>query len=67
MIIVSEDWSTSPANEVNSGTPEPTTYYPECGVSVDKYVWLNNLHPTWPVHKILAREMAAVADIMVGL
>ncbi|CCX16515.1 hypothetical protein FPQ18DRAFT_277663 [Pyronema domesticum] len=59
--------ATGYCDKYGNGTPEPTTYYPECGVSVDKYVWLNNLHPTWPVHKILAREMAAVADIMVGL
>ncbi|KAG0134712.1 GDSL lipase/esterase [Tuber indicum] len=39
------------------GTPEWDTYYPECGVKVSEYFWLNSLHPTWPVHKVLAEEI----------
>ncbi|CUS12505.1 unnamed protein product [Tuber aestivum] len=40
------------------GTPEWDTYYPECGIKVSEYFWLDSLHPTWPVHKVLAEKIA---------
>ncbi|KAA8911026.1 GDSL lipase/esterase [Sphaerosporella brunnea] len=41
-----------------NGTPEWNTFYPECGVPVDQYFWLNSLHPTHNVHKIIAAALA---------
>lgn len=38
------------------GTPAWDTYYEECGVPVDEYVWFNNLHPGWRVNKAMAEE-----------
>ncbi|KAI5855385.1 hypothetical protein BZA05DRAFT_370271 [Tricharina praecox] len=46
--------------EYSNGTPEWDTQYSECGPAVDKYVWLNNLHPTHLVHKEVAKAAAKV-------
>lgn len=43
-----------------NGTSEWDTQYEECGPAVDRYVWLNSLHPTHLVHKFVAREIAKV-------
>ncbi|KAF8250070.1 hypothetical protein K440DRAFT_580807 [Wilcoxina mikolae CBS 423.85] len=43
-----------------NGTPEWNTFIPECGEPVDKYFWLNNLHPTHLVHQTTAKELAKV-------
>ncbi|KAL8739824.1 MAG: hypothetical protein Q9190_007409 [Brigantiaea leucoxantha] len=29
----------------------------ECEVPADEWLWLNDLHPQWPVHEIVAREI----------
>jgi phospholipase/lecithinase/hemolysin len=29
-----------------------------CGVPVNQYFWLNSLHPTFPVHDVLAEKVA---------
>ncbi|RPA97287.1 hypothetical protein L873DRAFT_1691405 [Choiromyces venosus 120613-1] len=50
--------TTAYCEQYENGTPAWDTYYPECGVKVDEYFWLNSLHPTWPVHKVLAEEIA---------
>lgn len=42
----------------NSGTPAQDTFYTECLVPVNQYFWLNSLHPTYPVHKAVAQELA---------
>lgn len=34
------------------------TYIPECGVGVHKYFWVDQLHPTVPVHNATAAEVA---------
>lgn len=34
-------------------------FYPECGVSVDKYFWLNGVHPTFRIMNTTARLIAA--------
>jgi phospholipase/lecithinase/hemolysin len=52
--------STGFCTSYQSGTAEWDTYLPECGVPVDEYFWLNNLHPTHNVHKITAMELAKV-------
>jgi hypothetical protein len=41
-----------------SGTPEPTSFNATCGVPVDHYFWLNSLHPTYPMHDVLAQAVA---------
>ena len=41
----------------NSGTPAWDTFTPGCGVPVDEYFWLNSLHPTYPMHEVVAQEM----------
>lgn len=43
----------------SSGTPDPDTLDSACGVPVDEYFWLNSLHPTYPVHDVVAEQVAA--------
>ncbi|KAM0753253.1 hypothetical protein T439DRAFT_323896 [Meredithblackwellia eburnea MCA 4105] len=40
-----------------SGTPTGTTYYPECEYPVQQYFWKDWLHPSSPVHKLLALKI----------
>ncbi|KXT02390.1 hypothetical protein AC578_172 [Pseudocercospora eumusae] len=40
-----------------NGTPEWYTYNVTCGLSVDKYFWLNSLHPTFRMHDLLAQKI----------
>lgn len=32
----------------------------DCDYAVYEYLWLNNLHPTYPIHNLLAKEVAAL-------
>ncbi|KAI5861427.1 carbohydrate esterase family 16 protein [Durotheca rogersii] len=40
-----------------NGTPTQDTLTPSCGVAVNEYFWLNNLHPTYPIHELVAKEV----------
>lgn len=40
-----------------NGTPTPTSFNATCGISVDKYFWLNSLHPTFRMQQLLASEI----------
>lgn len=40
-----------------NGTATSTTFDPSCGVSVDKYLWLNTLHPTFRMHEAIAAQI----------
>jgi phospholipase/lecithinase/hemolysin len=48
---------------VYSGTQRPDTFAAECGARADEYFWLNNLHPTTPVHDALAFEIARMLKL----
>lgn len=39
------------------GTPDWYTKFPECPYTVDQYFWLNDLHPTFRVHNMTARQV----------
>ncbi|KAM0752279.1 hypothetical protein T439DRAFT_204744 [Meredithblackwellia eburnea MCA 4105] len=39
------------------GTPSLTTFYAECEYAVNEYFWTDDLHPSSPVHKLLARRI----------
>ncbi|CAG8974392.1 hypothetical protein HYALB_00010643 [Hymenoscyphus albidus] len=41
-----------------NGTPKQDTLIPACGVAVNQYFWLNNLHPTSAVHEVVAISVA---------
>ncbi|KAL7621997.1 hypothetical protein AAE478_007498 [Parahypoxylon ruwenzoriense] len=41
-----------------NGTPEENTLISSCGVAVNEYFWLNNLHPTYPIHEVVAKQVA---------
>ncbi|EPE08721.1 hypothetical protein F503_04308 [Ophiostoma piceae UAMH 11346] len=41
-----------------NGTPAQDTYKPECSVPVNQYFWLNSLHPTYPIHDVVAEQVA---------
>lgn len=40
-----------------SGTPTLTYLDPSCGVPVNEYLWLNDLHPTYPMHNLIASQI----------
>ncbi|KAI1811984.1 hypothetical protein GGS20DRAFT_592349 [Poronia punctata] len=44
--------------DYQNGTPEEDTFTPSCGVPVNQYFWLNNLHPTSAIHEVVAKEIA---------
>ena len=41
----------------DSGTPTLTYLDPSCGVAVNDYLWLNDLHPTYPMHNLIAAQI----------
>lgn len=41
-----------------NGTPTWTTKDPSCQYAVNEYLWLNDLHPTYPVHNATAASVA---------
>lgn len=41
-----------------SGTPATDSFNSSCGVAVNEYFWLNSLHPTYPMHEVLAQGVA---------
>ncbi|KAL9085800.1 MAG: hypothetical protein Q9165_007432 [Trypethelium subeluteriae] len=49
------DW----CKHYENGTPKWDTFHPRCGVAVNEYLWLNNLHPTYPIHNATAHSIAA--------
>ncbi|TRX95575.1 hypothetical protein FHL15_003533 [Xylaria flabelliformis] len=44
-----------------NGTPAQDTLDASCGVPVNQYFWLNNLHPTSAIHEVVAK---GVADLL---
>ncbi|KAL1895873.1 hypothetical protein Sste5346_004970 [Sporothrix stenoceras] len=40
------------------GTEKPDVCYPDCPLAANQYMWLNDLHPTYPVHRLWARLIA---------
>lgn len=42
-----------------NGTPTDDYYNSTCGIPVNEYFWLNTLHPTYPVHDVLAEGVTA--------
>lgn len=45
-----------------SGTPTLTFFAPSCGVPVDEYLWLNGLHPTYPMHNFIASQAVKLLE-----
>jgi len=42
---------------VSSGTPTWYTKDASCDYAVNEYLWLNDLHPTFPVHNATAASI----------
>jgi phospholipase/lecithinase/hemolysin len=42
---------------IDSGTPTWYTKDPSCDYPVNEYLWLNDLHPTFPVHNATAASI----------
>jgi len=40
-----------------NGTPADDTFDSSCGIPVNEYFWLNSLHPTYPIHDVLAQAL----------
>ncbi|KAF6827475.1 cellulose-binding gdsl lipase acylhydrolase [Colletotrichum plurivorum] len=41
-----------------TGTPEPDTKWDNCTYAANEYMWRDSLHPTYPVHMLLAKHIA---------
>ena len=41
----------------NSGTPTMAYLDPSCEIQVNEYFWLNDLHPTYPIHNFMASQI----------
>ncbi|KAL4788959.1 hypothetical protein BDV19DRAFT_395492 [Aspergillus venezuelensis] len=50
--------TTSQCGAYNDGTPEIDTKYDECDYAANEYLWLNSLHPTSPIHELVAYKAA---------
>jgi phospholipase/lecithinase/hemolysin len=40
------------------GTKTPGTKLEGCKYAADEYLWINDLHPTSPIHRLLAKDVA---------
>ncbi|MCJ1261860.1 hypothetical protein MMC22_001729 [Lobaria immixta] len=40
-----------------SGTPTLDFFDPSCGVPINEYLWMNNLHATYPMHNLMASQI----------
>lgn len=45
-----------------NGTSAMDTLDPSCGIPVNEYFWLNTLHVTYPMHEVLAQEVALLLE-----
>ncbi|KAK7942738.1 uncharacterized protein PG986_011851 [Apiospora aurea] len=45
-----------------NGTPNLDTLDPACGIPVNEYFWLNSLHPTYPMHDVVAEQVALALE-----
>ncbi|CZR63615.1 uncharacterized protein PAC_13512 [Phialocephala subalpina] len=54
--------TTDPCVEYQSGTPASDYFNPRCGIPVNQYFWLNGLHPTYPIHDVLAEHIGKLLD-----
>jgi hypothetical protein len=45
-----------------SGTPKQDTKDESCAGAVNEYFWLNSLHPTYPMHDVVAMKAAALLE-----
>ncbi|KAK6845832.1 fungal cellulose binding domain-containing protein [Apiospora arundinis] len=45
-----------------NGTPNLDTLDPACGIPVNEYFWLNSLHPTYPMHDVVAEQVVATLE-----
>ncbi len=50
--------TTAYCSDYSNGTPAQDTLKPACGVPVNQYFWLNSLHPTYPIHDVVAEQLA---------
>lgn len=50
------------ADERGRGTPTKNFLDPECDIPVNEYFWLNALHPTYPIHDVIAEQVAKTLE-----
>ncbi|KAH7128865.1 GDSL lipase/esterase [Dactylonectria macrodidyma] len=49
--------STSWCTAYKNGTPKPNTKYDACEYAADEYMYRDDLHPTSPVHELVAQKL----------
>jgi len=45
-----------------NGTPNMTSFSASCGLPVNEYFWLNQLHPTYPMHDAMAAHIVNLLE-----
>ncbi|CAK7210033.1 hypothetical protein SCUCBS95973_000655 [Sporothrix curviconia] len=50
--------TTSYCEAYQHGGLKPDSFNATCGVPVNEYFWLNSLHPTYPIHDVVAEEIS---------
>ena len=45
-----------------NGTSAIDTFIKSCGIPVNQYFWLNSLHPTYPMHKVIASQVSLLLE-----
>jgi len=56
--VVSRDFCWRELLIVDSGTPTIDYLNATCYIPVNQYFWLNSLHPTYPMHDVLAQQVS---------
>ena len=54
--------TTSYCEAYANGTPSMTSFNPNCGLPVNEYFWLDPLHPTYPMHNAMAKQIANLLE-----
>ncbi|KXJ93536.1 hypothetical protein Micbo1qcDRAFT_223168 [Microdochium bolleyi] len=42
--------------DYQNGTPAKDTFIAACGVPVNQYFWRDSIHPTYPIHQVVAEQ-----------
>lgn len=50
------------ADREHRGTPMTDYFDPECGIPVNEYFWLDALHPTYPIHDVIAEHVVKMLE-----
>lgn len=56
--------TTSYCEAYANGPPSMTSFNQSCGLPVSEYLWLDRLHPTYPMHNVMAEHIAGLLEMV---